>query len=188
MAAADDAANAADAADDAADAAEFAAANAADAAKNAADFAENAAEYAADDAANAADAADDAANAADAAEFAAANAADAAKNAADFAENAAEYAAANAADDAADAANFRFFSVSFSKTFLAASIATLGRMSSGYSFSKLGRANSAEKIARLILSFFVHLYAFSTLCSRKHSLSSSSKNSPLHSTIASISP
>src|ERR1035437_3683176 len=93
-----------------------------------------------------------------------------------------------AADLAADQAAYLFLAVSCAKTALAASIASLGRLSSGYSFSNSFKHSSALKIPKATESFLVHLYALIIRISEYADLSFSSWCSPLTSTFARTSP
>src|ERR1035437_8404216 len=95
---------------------------------------------------------------------------------------------ADLAADPADPAADLFLAVSCAKTALAASIASLGRLSSGYSFSNSFKHSSALKIPKATESFLVHLYALIIRISEYADLSFSSWCSPLTSTFARTSP
>jgi hypothetical protein len=178
-----DAADSADAADlaansDLAAAADHIAADAADAADHtadAADLADAAADHIAADAADSADAADTA-DSADSADHIADAAADSA-DLADLAADAADHIAANS-----------FSLVGSNSHFFAISIASLGLLSSEYTFSNSYRHNSAEKMDRATLSFFCHFHALTIRISEYTSLSDSFLDLPLTSTSARISP
>src|ERR1035437_3311755 len=133
-----------------------------------------------------ADLAADPADPADSAAYPAAYPADLAAYPADPAAYPADPAAypADPADPAADL----FLAVSCAKTALAASIASLGRLSSGYSFSNSFKHSSALKIPKATESFLVHLYALIIRISEYADLSFSSWCSPLTSTFARTSP
>jgi hypothetical protein len=163
-------------------AADSAADHAADSADHSADRAADSADHAADLAAD--HAADCAASAADSADLAADLAADpATDHSADHADHAADH-ADHAADRAADLAADSFFLVGFSNHFRAASIASLGRLSFGNTFSKFFKQSSAAPIETATESFFCHFHTLRIFIFSQHSLSSLITESPLTETSA----